>query len=199
MVLPSYKQSCILRLELFGMVLISHFCDFGPLGFFRTNKCLIIYYYIFLKKLLAWIDVMFFSLESIWALHLQIDTYLLCEDQNLYQIQLLMHQTVIIYRTKILVKFNTFCSNCLNMEGSFVLCSLLLLLKLVQVLQSLACDSWPFYSWRFGLIWIFFIVVDLFDMSLKSITSAWENGELFLCGFTSSEVHFRSHLFCYLY
>ncbi|XP_078170632.1 centromere/kinetochore protein, putative (ZW10) [Carex rostrata] len=31
-------------------------------------------------------------------------------------------------------------------------------------------------------------LADLFDMSLKSITSAWENGELFLCGFTSSEV-----------
>ncbi|KAJ4755056.1 Centromere/kinetochore protein zw10-like protein [Rhynchospora pubera] len=31
-------------------------------------------------------------------------------------------------------------------------------------------------------------LADLFDMSLKSITSAWENGELLQCGFTSSEV-----------
>lgn len=31
-------------------------------------------------------------------------------------------------------------------------------------------------------------LADLFDMSLKSITTAWESGELANCGFTSSEV-----------
>lgn len=36
---------------------------------------------------------------------------------------------------------------------------------------------------------------ELLDMPLKSITSAWESGELFSCNFTRTEVHNLSNLF----
>lgn len=35
-----------------------------------------------------------------------------------------------------------------------------------------------------------FILLDLLDMPLKSITATWESGELRICGFTASEVGF---------
>lgn len=38
-----------------------------------------------------------------------------------------------------------------------------------------------------------FILLELYDMPLKSITATWESGKLLSCGFTSSEVYPLSH------